>query len=105
MKLTEEYVINKATKVLKDINFWDETFVLDKVVGSEGEDLEKYSLDEPMWLVCFRFGEEELEEYGRLDIYVTIVDSTGKVNSYLPQRHGGVNVSYDEATDTYRRIK
>jgi len=99
MKLTEEYVINKASKVLKDIGFWSERTKLSSVKPFEGDVLIQYSIPEPIWLVSFEYGDEA--STNRPNIHITIDDATGHVHPALSKKHSPILTGYDEAEDKY----
>jgi len=103
MKLTEQEAIAIATKVLKDINFWDTDLVLPKAQYLDEVVLKDDPYEEPHWLVSFSYGMEDFgEDVAR--VFIKIDDDSLKVGKLISFRGGLMQIEYDETNDKYVKV-
>jgi len=105
MNLTEEYVKAKAIKILKDIDFWSDRVDPPSAKPLDGEDLVKYNLEEPQWIVGFDYGGGMIgnRTLPKQRLYISILD-TGEVSPIISLKRKAIYIKYDTAEDKYYRM-
>lgn len=105
MSITKEEAIEKAKKVLIDINFWSSSVVKPNAKLVQGDDMKYFSYkDRAFWLISFVYAEEDFGE-GVAKVFIDIDAETGEVDPSLTNRSGSVKIRFDEKHNKYVRVK